>query len=106
MEHPVGRLAVKLIERIARAEAARKPKCPDCNSVGLSHCSDPINCGGVYWPDEMYRKLEADNKALHERLEEQRAVNLRLIEDVKSMTGKIGSGREQMARLRKPEDIL
>lgn len=21
--------------------------CPDCRATGLSHCSDPINCGGM-----------------------------------------------------------
>jgi len=21
--------------------------CPDCRLVGMSHCSDPINCGGM-----------------------------------------------------------
>jgi hypothetical protein len=50
-----------------------KPKCPDCNSVRMSHCSDPENCGGVYWPDHMYRKLETDHAHLlrsHEALRE------------------------------------
>lgn len=47
-----------------RAPELRKPKCPDCNSVGLSHCSDPINCGGVYWPDHMYNQLQAQLAAV------------------------------------------
>lgn len=21
--------------------------CPDCRSVGMLHCSDPVNCGGM-----------------------------------------------------------
>lgn len=46
-----------------------KPKCPECNSVGLSHCSDPEHCGGVYWPDHMYRALEAENEKLKAALE-------------------------------------
>ena len=49
-----------------------RPKCPDCNSVGMSHCSDPANCGGVYWPDHMYRSLEAQNAKLIERIAEMR----------------------------------
>jgi hypothetical protein len=49
--------------RVAELEKA-KPKCPDCNSVGMSHCSDPENCGGLYWPDRMYRDLEARNAVL------------------------------------------
>jgi hypothetical protein len=54
--------------RIAELEQA-KPKCPDCNSVGMSHCSDPENCGGLYWPDRMYRDLEARNVVLKNALE-------------------------------------
>ncbi len=26
-----------------------KPYCRACQSVGMSHCSDPINCGNVVW---------------------------------------------------------
>ncbi len=50
-------------ERIAQLTAERKPKCPDCNAVGMGHCSDPEHCGGVYWPDAMYRKVEAERDA-------------------------------------------
>ena len=69
---------VYLLERIARAESAlaerereveqlkeqTKPKCPVCNSVRMSHCSDPEHCGGLYWPDKMYRALEAELAAV------------------------------------------
>lgn len=58
-----------IIERIAALEARRKPKCPDCNSVGMAHCSDPENCGGVYWPDHRYRALETQVKTLGEALD-------------------------------------
>lgn len=27
-----------------------KPYCPDCNSVGMSHCAHPEECGGVIYP--------------------------------------------------------
>ena len=27
-----------------------KPKCPACNSVGMSHCAYPEECGGIYYP--------------------------------------------------------
>jgi hypothetical protein len=57
------RAAVEALMSSAAFEAA-KPKCPDCNSVGMSHCSDPENCGGVYYPDSMYRKLEVEIAAL------------------------------------------
>jgi hypothetical protein len=30
---------------------ALKPYCLDCLSVGMGHCSDPLHCGGVTWPD-------------------------------------------------------
>lgn len=29
---------------------ASKPHCPECNKVGLRHCSDPEHCGGVVQP--------------------------------------------------------
>jgi len=72
-QHDAERIA-ELDERLntclrnLELESARapKPKCPDCNAVGLSHCSDPENCGGVYWPDSHYRKLEAELKAERE----------------------------------------
>lgn len=72
-------MAVKVAERTSPAESAQpaepaglvnKPKCPECNSVGMSHCSDPEHCGGVYWPDEMYRKLETENQQLQQKLDE------------------------------------
>ena len=48
-------------------KAQLRPKCPGCLSVRMSHCSDPSNCGGVYWPDHMYRALEAErDKAVNE----------------------------------------
>lgn len=50
------------IERL-KAEMA-KPKCPECNSVGLSHCSDPLNCGGIYWPDHLCRTAQQQIETL------------------------------------------
>lgn len=57
-----------LQQELQAAKERIKPRCPDCNSVGLGHCSDPLNCGGVYWPDAMYRALEQRNKALEDAL--------------------------------------
>jgi uncharacterized protein with PIN domain len=68
---------LRRVREIARARIAEleqaKPKCPDCNSVGMSHCSDPENCGGLYWPDRMYRDLEAHNAVLKNALEKAHA---------------------------------
>ena len=42
-------------ERI-RAGEPPKPYCLDCLAVGMGHCSDPLHCGGVYWPGETQGK--------------------------------------------------
>ena len=52
----------------ARLKEGPKPKCPDCNAVGLGHCSDPENCGRVYWPDYMYRSLEQQLREAQETI--------------------------------------
>lgn len=93
----VGRIsnreqADKMLIYVAALEAERKPKCPDCNSVGLHHCSDPEHCGGVYWPDHMYRKLEAEN-------EKRKADNAKLENDRVQMFEALRSYEEQVKRL-------
>lgn len=51
-----------------KQEKRPKPRCFDCNSVRMSHCSDPVNCGGVYWPDWMYQELRTENARLEKEL--------------------------------------
>ena len=46
LQAQVDQMALELQE----ARNRLKPKCPDCNSVGMSHCAHPEECGGVYWP--------------------------------------------------------
>jgi len=36
----------------------------------MSHCAHPEECGGVYWPDHVYRELQASRQKLLAALEE------------------------------------
>lgn len=37
-------------DKAAQTEEAKKPYCPTCNAVGMSHCAYPEECGGVIYP--------------------------------------------------------
>lgn len=42
--------------------------CPDCRAVGMSHCSDPVNCGGMRPMRQPAAPAAAPASALVERL--------------------------------------
>ena len=37
----------------------QKPNYPVCNSVGMSHCSDPIHCGQAVYTNEIFEPAGA-----------------------------------------------
>ncbi len=43
------------VERVKESNkiySRKKPYCPDCNAVGMAHCSDFIHCGGAIFSEE------------------------------------------------------
>lgn len=39
---------IKTAVRLTKEKFGIVKKCRDCNKVGMSHCSDPANCGGPW----------------------------------------------------------
>ena len=66
-------------------------RCKACNQTGLSHCSDPINCGGMefhYTEAQMHEHGAAEYRRGTEELESHGRVLRKTMEALQAVTAK------------------